>query len=67
MACYPWALYAERQDVDLNDYPNIQAWIERIKARPATESAYAIIPKYNPDQGQPMTDEAKKHLYGRKS
>lgn len=66
MACYPWALYAERQDVDLNDYPHIQAWIKRIADRPATIAAYAIIPKYNPDQGKPMTDEAKKHLYGKK-
>lgn len=65
MACYPWALYAERQDVDLNDYPHIQAWIKRIADRPATIAAYAIIPKYNPDQGKPMTDEAKKHLYGK--
>ncbi|WP_432784338.1 Disulfide-bond oxidoreductase YfcG [Oligella sp. MSHR50489EDL] len=66
MACYPWALYAERQDVDLNDYPHIQAWIKRIADRPATIAAYAIIPKYNPEQGKPMTDEAKKHLYGKK-
>ena len=66
MACYPWALYAERQDVDLNDYPHIQAWIKRIAERPATIAAYALIPQYNPDQGKPMTDEAKKHLYGKK-
>lgn len=65
MACYPWALYAERQNVNLDDYPHIQAWIKRIQERPATQAAYAIIPQYNPNQGQPMTDEAKKHLYGK--
>lgn len=66
MACYPWALYAERQNVDLTNYPNIQAWIKRIEERPATKAAYDLIPIYNPEQGTPMTDEAKKHLYGNK-
>ena len=65
MACYPWALYADSQNVNLNDYPNVQAWIKRIDERPATKAAYALVPKYNPDQGKPVTEEARKHLYGK--
>ncbi|NLB30365.1 MAG: thiol:disulfide oxidoreductase [Alcaligenaceae bacterium] len=65
MACYPWALYADSQNVNLDDYPNVQAWIKRIDERPATKAAYALVPKYNPDQGKPVTEEARKHLYGK--
>lgn len=65
MACYPWALYADSQNVNLNDYPHVQAWIERIDERPATKAAYALIPQYNPRQGQPVTEEERKHLYGK--
>lgn len=62
MACYPWTLYFERQNVDLADYPTIRAWQERIKARPATERAYAQGAFR--DANQPMSDEAKKVLFG---
>lgn len=65
MACYPWALYADSQNVNLNDYPHVQAWIKRIDERPATKAAYALIPQYNPRQGQPVTEEERKHLYGK--
>lgn len=65
MACYPWALYAESQNVNLDDYPHVKAWIERIDQRPATKTAYALIAKYNPSQGQPISEEARMHLYGK--
>lgn len=62
MACYPWTLYFERQSVDLAEFPNIKAWQERIKARPATERAYAQGAFRDPSQ--PMSAEAKKVLFG---
>ena len=65
MACYPWTLYADSQNVNLDDYPHVKAWIKRIDERPATKAAYALVPKYNPDQGKPVTEEARKHLYGK--
>ena len=65
MACYPWTLYADSQSVNLDDYPHVKAWIKRIDERPATKAAYALVPKYNPDQGKPVTEEARKHLYGK--
>ena len=40
MAIFPW-IQPQRQGQDLADYPNIQAWRERIKARPAVQRAYA--------------------------
>lgn len=40
MAIFPW-IQPLRQGQDLADYPNITAWRERIKARPAVQRAYA--------------------------
>jgi GSH-dependent disulfide-bond oxidoreductase len=62
MACYPWTLYFERQSVDLEAYPNIKAWQARIQARPATTRAYEQGSFRDP--AKPMTDEAKRILFG---
>ena len=40
MAIFPW-IQPLRQGQVLTDYPHIQAWRERIKARPAVQRAYA--------------------------
>ncbi|WP_297838375.1 glutathione S-transferase N-terminal domain-containing protein [Pseudomonas sp.] len=40
MAIFPW-IQPLRQGQDLAVYPNINAWRERIKARPAVQRAYA--------------------------
>jgi GST-like protein len=40
MAIFPW-IQPARQGQDLTQYSNIDAWRERIKARPAVQRAYA--------------------------
>lgn len=40
MAIFPW-IQPLRQGQDLTQYPNIDAWRKRIKARPAVQRAYA--------------------------
>jgi GST-like protein len=40
MAIFPW-IQPARQGISLADYPHIQAWRERLKARPAVQRAYA--------------------------
>jgi GST-like protein len=40
MAIFPW-IQPARQGQDLAQYPNIDDWRERIKARPAVQRAYA--------------------------
>lgn len=42
MAAFPWVRSYERQGQDLEDFPNLQAWFERICARPATAPALAV-------------------------
>ncbi len=42
MASYTWASLAPRFGIDVAELPHLAAWVERIKARPATARAYAI-------------------------
>ena len=42
MACLSWSLGWERQGIDLAEFPNIAAWQERLKARPAVERGLAV-------------------------
>ena len=48
MISYPWIVPHERQQQNLADFPNLQRWFNAIKARPATERAYAIAERINP-------------------
>ena len=63
MAAYPWTVPYENQGQDIADFPNVQRWMAAIKARPATERAYALGPKYRPENAT-MSDEEKKVLFG---
>src|SRR5690625_5410745 len=47
MACYPWIVSHERQKQDLNQFPHLKAWFERIQSRPGTQRAYEIAEKMN--------------------
>lgn len=48
MISYPWIVPHERQQQNLADFPNLQRWFNAIKARPATEKAYALVERINP-------------------
>ena len=62
MAAYPWIVPYERQQQNLDDFPNLKRWFEAIRARPAVERAYARAAEIN---SQPtMTEEAKKIMFG---
>ncbi len=41
MAIYPWIVPHEKQGQSLEDFPHLKRWFKEIKARPATERAYA--------------------------
>ena len=45
MMIWPWASRYERQDIDLNDYPNVCDWYCRIAERPAVQAGYHV-PKF---------------------
>lgn len=62
MACYPWVVPWQRQQQNLEDFPNLKRWFETIAARPATIRAY--------EKGKDLsvrpsvTEEGKKILFG---
>src|ERR1700751_1713744 len=66
MACYPWVVPYKNQGQDIDQFPNLKRWLETIKARPATERAYAKAKEVNPNFGQPAirTEEERKILFG---
>ena len=62
MACYPWIVPHRKQGQNLDDFSHLKRWFETIRARPATQRAYALVEKINP---APVVDEAaKKVLFG---
>jgi len=65
IASYPWVVGHERQSQDLNQFPNLKRWFEAIRARPATQRAYARALEVNPPGApQPTAEETRKVLYG---
>lgn len=66
MASYPWIVSHQRQSQNLDDFPHLKRWFERIGARPATERAYALVEQINP--GSPVHDhKARQILFGQDS
>jgi len=63
MASFPWIL-PDAQGQDMSAFPNLARWHATIKARPATERAYALVAQVNPNQGKPRTAEENRILFG---
>jgi GST-like protein len=63
MAAYPWVI-PERQGQDMDDFPNLKRWKAAIRARPATERAYARAREVNPQPTQIRSEEERKVLFG---
>ena len=64
MAAYPWIVPWEKQGQRLDDHPNLKRWFEAIADRPATKAAYARAAEVNPNHGQPMSEDAKRVMFG---
>ncbi|HET6396109.1 MAG TPA: glutathione binding-like protein [Pseudoxanthomonas sp.] len=65
MAAYPWINPYAKAPFDLEPYPELRRWHASIAARPATQRAYALTAQVNPDAGKPLTEEQRRHLFGR--
>ena len=59
MASYPWIVLWQRQQQNLDDFPNLKRWFERIQFRPAVVKAYALAARINT---VPTVTEASKAL-----
>ena len=63
MAAYPW-INPDRQGQNIDDFPNLKRWKAAIRARPATERAYARAKEVNPAPSGIRTEEERKILFG---
>ncbi|UCD67267.1 MAG: glutathione S-transferase N-terminal domain-containing protein [Betaproteobacteria bacterium] len=62
MAAYPWVVPHEWQQQNLNDFPNLKRWLEKIRARPAVVRAYERGAAVS---SKPLVDEeSRKFLFG---
>jgi GST-like protein len=66
IACYPWIDPYKAAPLDLAPFAAVRRWRDAIAARPATQRAYALAKRVNPDTGKPLTDAEKQILFGRK-
>ena len=61
MPAYPWVVPHERQQQNLDDFPDLKRWFDTIRARPAVVRAYE---KGAAISSQPVVDEdARKFLF----
>jgi GST-like protein len=63
MAAYPWII-PQRQGQDMAHFPELARWHAAIKARPATERAYARAKEVNPTPNTLRTEEERRILFG---
>jgi GST-like protein len=54
IAAYTWAAPYSLFGLKLDDFPHLERWLEAVASRPATERAYEIARKYNPQAPQPV-------------
>ncbi|MFT5851668.1 MAG: GST-like protein [Colwellia sp.] len=63
MASYPWIRSYEKQSQNLNHFPNLKLWFERMSARPAVIQAYAKAETINSSSA--VTEAGKSILFGK--
>jgi GST-like protein len=63
MAAYPWII-PDRQGQNMDDFPELKRWHAAIRARPATQRAYARAKEVNPGAGGIRTEEERRILFG---
>jgi len=62
MATMPWLRFPERQGVDIEEFPNVKRWRERIAERPAVKRALEVLKDAR--RAGEMTKEQKEVLFG---
>ncbi len=62
MAAYPWVVPHERQRQDMNHFPALNQWFERISVRSATRKAYDLAKSIN--IAPTVDDKSKSILFG---
>jgi GSH-dependent disulfide-bond oxidoreductase len=67
MAAFPWVRPYERQGQDLNQFPHLKAWFQRMEARPAVKRAVEVGVEAQNTVDLSKDDEARKVLFGQRA
>jgi len=62
MAAYPWIVPWQKQQQNLDDFPNLKRWFENIQARPSVIQAYRRAEEIN--SAPTVTEESRALLFG---
>lgn len=64
MACYPWIDPYKNAPMDLEPFKQVRRWWQGIRARPATQRAYAIGKQF--DRPTELSEEQRRILFGQR-
>jgi len=67
MACIGWAQLWERQGQDINQFPNMASWIDRLKARPAVDSGLSLGLEKREQSNFDKDEKQQAILFGQKA
>lgn len=62
IAIYPWTRSYEQQGVDINNYPKLHEWQEKMAAREGVKRGMELLR----DHHREMSSDDKKVLFGRR-
>ncbi|MGB7182784.1 MAG: glutathione S-transferase N-terminal domain-containing protein [Burkholderiaceae bacterium] len=61
MACWPWVITYKRQEVNLEEFPNVRRWYKALQNRPALRRGYGVGKELGKPTGN-WDEEARKNL-----
>ena len=61
MAIWPWVITYKRQEVKLEDFPNVRRWYKQLQSRPALRRGYEVGREFGKPDGN-WDEEARKNL-----
>jgi GSH-dependent disulfide-bond oxidoreductase len=64
MAIMPWLRSYERQGVNMDDYPNVRRWFDKINERPAVKRGLQVLADRR--RTTPLTPEQREVMFGAK-
>jgi glutathione S-transferase len=69
MACIGWVLAGIRAGTNIDEFPNLKAWVARLRARPAVERGLALGRELRQAQASDpkAQEEARKVLFGQRA
>jgi GST-like protein len=61
MACWPWIITYKRQEINLEEFPNVRRWYDGLKGRDALRRGYKVGSEFGKPAGK-WDEEARKYL-----